>query len=98
MGSHAIDMNGLLESWKTASKIHMFSAAALFGVAALHSRWESRLLSWGAWVVVTGTIMFCGGIYLHVLSGIKLSNLVPAGGLVMMTGWLLVALAFLKKS
>ena len=76
----------------------MFSAAALFGVAALHSRWGSQLLSWGAWVIVTGTIMFCGGIYLHVLAGIQVSNLVPAGGLVMMSGWLLAALAFLKKS
>lgn len=93
-----IDMNGLQDTWKTASNIHLFSAAALFGLAALLSRLESRLLNWGAWTVVVGSIIFCGSIYLHVMTGSKVSNLAPTGGLLMMVGWFLTAIAFLRKS
>ena len=91
-------MNGLQDTWKTASNIHLFSAAALFGLAALLARSESRLLSWGAWFVVVGTVVFCGSIYLHVITGNKVSNLAPSGGFLMMAGWLLVAIGFLRKS
>lgn len=98
LGSHLVDMNGLQESWETASGIHMFSAAALFGLAAMLSRQNSRLLLWGTWFVVLGTVIFCGGIYLHVISGYTLPNLVPAGGLLMMLGWLLSAVGLLRKS
>jgi uncharacterized membrane protein YgdD (TMEM256/DUF423 family) len=91
-------MNGLQDTWKTASNIHLFSAAALFGLAALLARLESRLLNWGAWFVVVGTIVFCGSIYLHVITGSKAGNLAPTGGFLMMTGWLLAAIGFSRKS
>ena len=98
MGSHLIDMNGLQDIWRTASNIHLFSAAALMGLAALLTRLESTPLKWGAWLIVLGTIIFCGSIYLHVITGHTLPAVTPSGGLLMMAGWLLTALAFLRKS
>lgn len=98
MGSHLVDMNGLQDIWRTASNIHLFSAAALMGLAALLTRLESTPLKWGAWLIVLGTIIFCGSIYLHVITGRTLPAVAPSGGLLMMTGWLLTALAFLRKS
>jgi uncharacterized membrane protein YgdD (TMEM256/DUF423 family) len=97
MGSHMIPMNGMQASWQVASKIHLFSAATLFGLAGLLSRFPSALLNWGSWLVVLGTVVFCGNIYLHVISGYTLPKVTPLGGFIMMTGWLVVALAFVRK-
>jgi len=98
MGSHLIDMNGLQDLWRTASNLHLFNAAGLMGLAALLYRLDSAPLRWGAWLVVLGTIVFSGSIYLHVITGQTLPAVTPSGGLLMMAGWLLAALAFLRRS
>ena len=97
MGSHLFDMNGMQGLWQIASNIHLFNAAALLGLAALLARLESQLLKWGAWLIVLGTLIFCGSIYLHVITGHVVPSVTPTGGLLMMAGWLLAALAFLRK-
>ena len=98
MGSHLFDMKGMQDIWQIASNIHLFSAAGLLGVAALLARLESRWLMWGACLVVLGSVVFCGSIYLHVITGHTFSGVTPSGGMLMMTGWLLAALAFVRKS
>lgn len=98
LGSHSIDMRGLLVNWQSAIIIHMFNAATLFGLAALLSNTNSRVLQWGAWLIVIGSVVFCGSIYLHVIADHFLSGVAPAGGLLMMAGWALVILAFAGKS
>ena len=98
LGSHMIDMKGLQGIWQTASILHLFNAAALIGLAALLANLESRFLQWGAWLIVLGTVVFCGSIYLHVVSGYKMSSVAPTGGLLMMAGWFLAVLALLRKS
>jgi uncharacterized membrane protein YgdD (TMEM256/DUF423 family) len=97
MGSHLVDMKGLQASWETASNMHLFSAAALVGLASLIAVHESKLLRWGAWLVISGTIIFSGSIYLHVMTGHTLRAVTPSGGVLMMLGWLLAALSFLRR-
>jgi len=97
MGSHLFDMHGMQDLWRTASDIHLFSAAGLLGLAAWLARAESFPLKWGAWLIVFGTVVFSGSIYLHVITGRTLPAVTPAGGLLMMAGWLSVALSFLRK-
>ena len=98
LGSHLIDMNGMQAIWQTALITHLFNAAALMGLAALLGRSGSPPLKWGAWLIVFGTIVFCGSIYLHIITGYKIPKVTPFGGLSMMAGWALVVLAFLRKS
>jgi len=98
MGSHLIDMNGMQSTWEIAVNMHLFSAAALVGMAALMAIFESKLLRWGTWAIILGTIIFCGSIYLHVITGHMLRAVTPLGGMLMMLGWLLAALAFLRKT
>lgn len=98
MGSHLFDMNGMQGIWQIASNLHLFSAAGLLGVAALLARLESRWLMWGACLIVLGSVIFCGSIYLHVITGYMFSGVTPSGGMLMMAGWLLAALAFVRKS
>jgi len=97
MGSHLFDLHGMQDLWRTASNIHLFSAAGLLGLAAWLGTNNSFPLKWGAWLIVIGTVIFSGSIYLHVLTGRTLPAVTPAGGLLMMAGWLLTALAFLRK-
>lgn len=98
MGSHLFDMNGLQGIWQTASNIHLFNSAALLGLAALLAKRESHSLKWGAWLIVLGTVVFCGSIYLHVITGRTIPAVTPSGGLLMMGGWLMAVLAFLRKT
>ena len=98
MGAHLIPMVGLAEVWRTASIINLFNAASLIGLTALLAARESTVLKWGAWLIATGTIIFCGTIYAHVLSGYQVPGLTPVGGLIMIVGWALAAIAFLGKS
>ena len=97
MGSHLIDMKGMEHLWQTASVIHLFSAAALVGLAALLAGLDSPLLKWAAWLVILGTVVFCGSIYFHVISGSKIPVVTPVGGFVMMIGWSMAAITFLRK-
>ena len=98
MGSHMIDMRGLQSAWQTALKIHMFNAAAILGLAALLANTQTRLLKWGSWLIVAGSFCFCSIIFLHVVAGYVFSGVTPAGGMIMMAGWLLVVLNFVHKS
>ncbi len=98
MGSHLFDMKGMQGLWQIASNIHLFNAAALLGLAALLARLESPVLKWGAWLIVLGALIFCGSIYLHVITGHVVPRVTPSGGLLMMAGWVLVALAFMRKT
>lgn len=98
MGSHLIDMKGMQNLWQTASVIHLFSAAALVGLAALLASLDSQMLKWAAWLVILGTVIFCGSIYFHVISGSKIPVVTPVGGFLMMAGWFLAAMSFLRRS
>lgn len=98
MGSHLFDMKGMQGTWQTASNIHLFNAAALLGLAALLAKLDPAPLRWGAWMIVLGTVIFCGSIYLHVITGRTPTSVAPVGGMLMMAGWLLAALAFIRKS
>jgi uncharacterized membrane protein YgdD (TMEM256/DUF423 family) len=98
MGSHLFDMNGLQGLWQTASVMHLFNAAGLIGLGAWLTRLDSFTLQCGAWSIVLGTVVFCGSIYLHVITGYTLPAVTPAGGLLLMAGWLLTAIALVPKA
>jgi len=98
MGSHLFDMKGMQGIWQIASNIHLFNAAGLLALAALLAKLQSGPLKWAAWLIVLGTLVFCGSIYTHVITGRTIAMVTPAGGMLMMAGWLLAALAFIRKS
>jgi len=98
LGSHLVDLKDLGDIWRTATLIHMFNAVALIGLAGLLAIRESMVLKWGAWLILLGTVIFCGSIYAHVIGGHLLRGVAPLGGLMMMAGWLLSTLTFLRKA
>jgi uncharacterized membrane protein YgdD (TMEM256/DUF423 family) len=89
------------ELLRTGLLYHLFHSMALFGVAILLAATEGRSGLWGRWMpqmaavaFLAGIFMFSGGIYYHVLNGVKLSTpTVPAGGVSFITGWILLSLS-----
>ncbi len=54
-----------------------------------------RLLKWAAGFYLAGILLFCGSLYLLVLTDVELFGFVtPIGGLAFIAGWVALALAF----
>ncbi len=44
-----------------------------------------------------GLLGFCGGVYALALVGVRLPSVAPAGGMLLMLGWLLLGLSSLRR-
>ncbi len=80
--------------WQTAVAYHMYHALALLAVAWVASRRPGALTLWAGITFTAGVAIFSGSLYALVLSGVtKLGAITPIGGVSLMVGWLLLALA-----
>jgi uncharacterized membrane protein YgdD (TMEM256/DUF423 family) len=106
MGAHALKVTlaerGMMQAWETAARYHLFHAVAVLGVAAwvraTPTGGGARLLFWAARSWCVGVILFSGSLYWLALGGPRwLGPVTPFGGVALMAGWLLVALAAFAK-
>lgn len=102
MGAHfmraTLTARGMAQAWETGARYHLLHALALLGIAAwLHANTAAggaRLGLWAARCWVAGTLLFSGSLYWLALGGPRwLGPVTPFGGLALMAGWLLVAIA-----
>ncbi|KAL3798025.1 hypothetical protein HJC23_012316 [Cyclotella cryptica] len=100
-GAHALkerllSKSGASENWRTAVTYQLLHAVALLSLSSLVSNRPPHLKSpsySGGQLMALGTAMFSGSIYLLCLDiGPKklLGPLTPIGGLMMISGWVLV--------
>lgn len=83
-----------LDNCGTAAKYQLFHAVALVALAALARQAPSRSLTIVASLFVVGVAAFSGGLYLIVFTGHALHwAIVPAGGILLIAGWLALATA-----
>ena len=76
----------------TAGTFLLLHAAAIAGFAAFTP--PSRLLATAATLLALGVTLFSGELALHALAGLRpLPMAAPTGGLLMIAGWLLAAIA-----
>jgi uncharacterized membrane protein YgdD (TMEM256/DUF423 family) len=98
----------LLEVFETAARYQMYHALALLLVAAWLASHavdtaagvagsrevRRRLLTFGGWAFVVGTILFSGSLYVMALTGVRaLGAITPIGGVAFLLGWGSLALA-----
>jgi uncharacterized membrane protein YgdD (TMEM256/DUF423 family) len=96
--SHRLEPRGL-EAVRSAVQMQGWHAIALVLVGI----WLSRL-SGGAALLANlagaafalGVVLFCGSIYAGELAGIRIGPTAPAGGILLMIGWLLLAASAVK--
>ena len=88
----------MLEVWKTGVTYQMFHAVGLFVVAFLLVKLpDSSLIAAAGWIMVAGTVLFSGSLYVLSVSGIKvLGAITPLGGVAFLTAWVLLAIAAVK--
>ena len=92
----SLEASGQAANWETAFRYSLIHAVALVSVGLLAS---SRLTTGGslaasAWCFLLGTLIFSGCLAALALSGVKiLGAIVPIGGVLLIVGWTLLALA-----
>jgi len=96
-GSHvlktrlSVDMMAIFEM---AVRYQMYHALALLAVGLLAGRLPSTSLSLSGWLMVAGTLIFSGSLYVLALSGVRwLGAITPIGGSALLAGWLCLAWA-----
>lgn len=87
----------LLATFDTGGRYQLIHAVAM-GLAALAARGPARKLADAAAALFfVGIILFSGSLYVLVLSGVRAIGIVtPFGGLALIAGWVLLALAARK--
>ena len=85
-----------IEVWKTASLYHLVHAIVLFFLSYVFARADQGKWIWNSFFF--GVLIFSGSLYTLCYTGIKwLGAITPIGGLLMMIGWLLLAMSAGKK-
>ena len=95
-GAHALKAtltaSGRTETFETAVKYQFYHALALILTALLMRTNPSKLLGYAAGCFTGGILVFSGSLYVLCLSGRTILGAVtPLGGVLFMTGWLLLA-------
>lgn len=87
----------MLTVWQTAVTYQIAHALGLFIVVLLSYKFASPLLSWSAYLMFAGIILFSGSLYILSLTGVRpLGAITPIGGALFLVSWLLVIIAAIK--
>ena len=101
-GAHALRDRltpDMLAVFETGVRYHFIHALALFAVAWAAMRWPGPLVAAAGWLFVAGIFIFSGSLYVLSIGGIRwLGAVTPIGGLCMIAGWALLAVAALRAS
>ena len=94
-GAHALKARlspELLGTFETGVRYQMYHTLGLLALAWAISKWPERRLAAAAWLLLAGTVVFSGSLYLLVLTGTRwLGAITPFGGVALIAGWGLVA-------
>lgn len=92
--SHLEDGAKRLQWWETAAHYHLVHALALGLVAYLLGRHAGSLASGAGFCFAAGVLLFSGSLYTMTLTGVRaLGAVTPFGGLLLIAGWVLLAIA-----
>ena len=87
----------LFEIWEVGVRYHMYHALALVAVALAYAQWQKPLLVTAGWLFVAGIVIFSGSLYVLSLTGLRwLGAITPMGGVALIAGWVLLAVAALR--
>lgn len=87
-----------LATWGTAADYLLWHATAMILTGLLLQHWpERRAFRRAGWLLLAGTLVFSGSLFLLVLTDMgALGAITPIGGLMLAGGWLLLAVGALR--
>lgn len=84
--------------FNTAVTYHGFHAATLVAMGALRDHMLPALLGAASWALALGVLLFCGALYVGAVGGPpQVATLAPVGGLLLIAGWLLLAVGAARR-
>jgi uncharacterized membrane protein YgdD (TMEM256/DUF423 family) len=84
----------LLAVFETAARYHLIHALAIVAVAWAAERFPGTCVTAAGWLFLGGILLFSGSLYALVLTGVRgLGAITPLGGLALIAGWILLAVA-----
>ncbi|HSM04975.1 MAG TPA: DUF423 domain-containing protein [Longimicrobiales bacterium] len=96
-GTHALTPRvppDRIATWETAVRYHLVHALALLILGLARNRWPVPALDRAGGLILAGTAVFAGSLYLLVLTDTPaLGAVTPVGGLLLLAGWTLTAWA-----
>lgn len=101
-GAHALraslEAAGRMDTFETGVKYQFYHTLALLAIGLLMSHMDSKLLGYSAIAMVAGMLIFSGSLYILCLSGVsKWGAVTPFGGLSLIAGWVMLAIAVFKN-
>lgn len=101
-GAHALrpllEANGRADTFELGVRYEFYHAFAILFTALLMKNFVSAHLGRAVWCFTGGIIVFSGSLYLLSVSGVTLWGAVtPVGGVLLITGWVLVFLGINAK-
>lgn len=99
-GAHALQTRlspERLDIYETAVRYHFFHALGLLAIGLAARSIDAPALRWSAVLVVAGIVLFSGSIYALSFSAPRfIGILTPIGGVALIAGWLVFAVAVLR--
>lgn len=91
-GAHGLEptleANGRTDTFETAARYHMYHALALIGVAWLAKQYQTRIVTWGGYLLTAGVLIFSGSLYILAIADLGFMGAVaPIGGAALLAGW-----------
>ncbi|MBC7388207.1 MAG: DUF423 domain-containing protein [Opitutaceae bacterium] len=101
-GAHGLrkflEENGRMDTFETAVKYQFYHSLALFLLGILMFHVQHKFLEYAGYSYMLGMLIFSGSLYILCLSGYRwLGAITPIGGLCLIAGWILIALAIGKS-
>jgi uncharacterized membrane protein YgdD (TMEM256/DUF423 family) len=79
---------GLLAIFETAARYQLIHGIALIVAALAAERWPQSRLAPVQWMLLAGTVVFSGSLYLLALTGTRsFGAITPVGGVLLIAGW-----------
>jgi uncharacterized membrane protein YgdD (TMEM256/DUF423 family) len=97
-GAHALHSRideAALQVWHTAVEYQFWHALALLAIAGFAPARDARRWRIAGGAFIVGSVLFCGSLYALALGAPHWIGIItPLGGVCLMLGWLLLAVAF----
>lgn len=99
-GAHGLDVSPeRLETWRTGASYHLGHALAGVAAGVVGGLRSSRLAVVAGRLFVAGAVVFGGSLYALVLLDLPILGAVaPVGGLLMIGGWAVLAVALWREA
>ena len=85
--------------FETGVRYHMYHAVGVIVAGWAGTTWHHRFFRYAGWAFILGIVFFSGSLYVLSLTEVRwLGAITPLGGVMFLTGWVLLAIGFYKNS